>query len=226
MKIHKSGSFSGLQFIGHRACYMFLSLEKGKIRVRLGDSLYEIAAGETFLILPDTFGIRVGDWSCAVGGYALIEGALPIRECTVLYPDATAKKMLRVLFAEGEVDAEILFRHLHDVLPEGDSVLRKKIQGYVKKNLQKKLSLETAAEELGVSPLKLSGACKEAFGCGFGAYVSRIRMKDAKHLLQNKSLKISDITKRLGFASEQYFSIWFKKEMGMTPSDFRKYIKI
>ena len=223
MKIMKAGVLAKYETAGCTSFGTLLFAEKGKFRVRLGDAAYQVEAGEAFCILPGMPRERIGDWSSVSGGYILFEGAVPFAEGETLYPDESGKKILKSICFDGVGDAEMLFRHLHTALPEKG--LKKRIRDYVKENLHTKLSLQSAAEDLGVSPLKLSAACKEAFGCGFAAYVSRERMCSAKHLLQNKTLNISDITKRLGFTSVQYFSICFKKETGLSPSDYRKYIK-
>ncbi|MBQ7035970.1 MAG: helix-turn-helix domain-containing protein [Clostridia bacterium] len=223
MREQMAGDLSALLSIGHAAFYTLLYVEKGRIRVRLFDAAYEIEAGEAFLIPPDTYGERVGEWNLASGKYLLLHDAFSADECKVLYPDESGKRILKTACFDGAVDTEMLFRHLHAVLPKKG--LAKRIRDYVKENLHTKLSLQTAAEDLGVSPVRLSAACKEALGCSFAAYVSRKRLDGAKHLLQNKTLKISDIAKKLGFSSKQYFSICFKKETGLSPSDYRKYIK-
>jgi len=48
-----------------------------------------------------------------------------------------------------------------------------------------------------------------------------LRMKKAKELLMNPSLKIIDIADQLGYNDAYYFSHCFKKNVGIPPKEFR-----
>lgn len=54
------------------------------------------------------------------------------------------------------------------------------------------------------------------------AEIVRIRMDRACRLLRETNLSLSEITNRAGFANPDYFSVAFKKYMGMTPRSYRK----
>lgn len=54
------------------------------------------------------------------------------------------------------------------------------------------------------------------------AEIVRIRMVRACRLLRETTLSLSEITNRAGFASPDYFSVAFKKYMGMTPRAYRE----
>lgn len=54
------------------------------------------------------------------------------------------------------------------------------------------------------------------------AEIVRIRMDRACRLLRETNLSLSEITNRSGFANPDYFSVAFKKYMGMTPRSYRK----
>ena len=57
---------------------------------------------------------------------------------------------------------------------------------------------------------------------GFADYVSALRLERAKELLRDGKVKIKDIHSQVGFTSAHYFGTWFKKNTGVTPSEFRK----
>lgn len=63
---------------------------------------------------------------------------------------------------------------------------------------------------------------KKELGVGFADYVSALRLERAKELLRDGKVKIKDIHSQVGFTSAHYFGTWFKKNTGVTPSEFRK----
>ena len=53
-----------------------------------------------------------------------------------------------------------------------------------------------------------------------------LKIKLAEDLLLNSNLCIRQIAGRVGFYDTNYFTRFFKKETGYTPTDFRKNIKV
>ena len=54
------------------------------------------------------------------------------------------------------------------------------------------------------------------------SYTDAQRLKLAKRLLENNSMKVQDISARLGFNYAQSFIAFFKSSTGMTPSEYRQ----
>jgi AraC-like DNA-binding protein len=52
-------------------------------------------------------------------------------------------------------------------------------------------------------------------------FLRRIRLDQAKLMLLDERLAVKEISSRLGFSSEFYFSQWFRRETGTSPSRFR-----
>lgn len=59
-------------------------------------------------------------------------------------------------------------------------------------------------------------------GINFIDFVTMVRIKEATRLLENTSLRISEIAERLGYADLAYFSNIFKRVMDSTPSEYRR----
>ena len=53
-------------------------------------------------------------------------------------------------------------------------------------------------------------------------HLINIRIKNAKQLLVDTSLPLSEIAEKTGFENGYYFSTAFKKEVGLSPSEYRK----
>ncbi|HHY83876.1 MAG TPA: helix-turn-helix domain-containing protein, partial [Clostridiales bacterium] len=64
---------------------------------------------------------------------------------------------------------------------------------------------------------------KKEIGISFVDYVSKLRLEKAQELLKESTIKIKDISERVGFSNPHYFGIWFKENTGVTPSQYRKY---
>ena len=55
----------------------------------------------------------------------------------------------------------------------------------------------------------------------FTEYVSRVRIENAKNLLLNPNLRISEIAYQVGFQSLTHFNRVFKKVAGESPTEYR-----
>ncbi|HHU79331.1 MAG: PocR ligand-binding domain-containing protein [Caldicoprobacterales bacterium] len=93
---------------------------------------------------------------------------------------------------------------------------------YIRENYNENLSLEDVAQKVFISPYYLSHLFREELGITFLEYLTRIRIEEAKKLLQDRSLTIFDISARVGYEDPGYFSKVFKKNMGVSPNQYRK----
>ena len=83
-------------------------------------------------------------------------------------------------------------------------------------------TIASYADEAGISENYLSRLVKQSTGRSVGAWIDIVRIQRAKRLLSSTSLSIIDIATSVGVEDQSYFSRLFKKETGVTPSDFRK----
>ncbi len=94
---------------------------------------------------------------------------------------------------------------------------------YVKDNYENpNLSLADTADHIHVSVPYLSKKFKEETGDSFQNYLQRLRLSKAMALLKDENALIYDIAEKCGYSSQHYFSTAFKKELGMSPADYRK----
>ena len=77
------------------------------------------------------------------------------------------------------------------------------------------------AELLHVTPNHLNALSKEHLGKQAGELIRNRIVLEAKRLLVNLSLSVSEIAYKLNFNDNSYFTKFFKKEVGMTPEAFR-----
>jgi AraC-like DNA-binding protein len=87
------------------------------------------------------------------------------------------------------------------------------------------ISLEDCALEAGLSPWHLLRSFRAAFGETPKEYLTRLRLKQAQHLLTVSSRSITEVCLDVGFSSLGTFSLLFKRHTGYSPKDFRKQIR-
>lgn len=91
----------------------------------------------------------------------------------------------------------------------------------IRESLEKDLTIQQIAEELGVSYSNFRKLFKEFTGISPSLYQQDLRLQRAKELLTTTSLSIKEIAYRLCFESPDYFSSKFKIKTGKKPSEFR-----
>lgn len=82
------------------------------------------------------------------------------------------------------------------------------------------ISLELCAERLDVHPVRLSKAFKHVSGQTFIDYLTELRIRKSKELLKDTDCKITEIARLVGY-QPTYFNKIFRKQEGMTASEFR-----
>jgi len=78
------------------------------------------------------------------------------------------------------------------------------------------------AELLYITPNHLNAVCKDVLGLSAGEVIRNRTLLEAKRLLTNPKLNISEIAFNLNFSDNSYFTKFFKKIEGITPEEFRK----
>lgn len=90
---------------------------------------------------------------------------------------------------------------------------------YIKENLDKDISIRTLANFLCVSPSKLKRVFSKYSALSLHKFVLAVKTEKAKELLKS-GLSSKEVSRRLGFDNQNYFSAVFKRETGKSPSAF------
>ena len=83
------------------------------------------------------------------------------------------------------------------------------------------LMLQDVAKAVNMSKSRFSTVFSQTTGQSFTEYLIYLRLSKAKELLKSSNLKSSQIATEIGYNDSHYFSYIFKKNVGMTPSDYR-----
>lgn len=107
-----------------------------------------------------------------------------------------------------------------------NTVLLRNFQKLIELHYKEKKLTKDYAAMLYVTPNHLNALCKDITGRSSGELIRDRILLEAKRLLVNARLTISQLAAELQFADNSYFSKFFKKYEGVTPEVFRnKHIK-
>ena len=73
-----------------------------------------------------------------------------------------------------------------------------------------------------ITPNHLNALCNDFLGVSAGVLIRERVILEAKRLLINLDLLISEVAAKLNFDDQSYFIKFFKKHEGLTPEKFRK----
>lgn len=93
---------------------------------------------------------------------------------------------------------------------------------YMQEHLKEEISLNVLADEFHLSAQYISQLFKNEIGVNFLAYLTNIRMEQAKKLLLSSDDTVAEIAEKSGYADYRVFTKAFKKSEGVTPSQYRR----
>lgn len=88
-------------------------------------------------------------------------------------------------------------------------------------NLKYPWSVTEVAERVGLSRSHFSTLFKKVTGENFIDFLYRLRLELACELLCHTTMTLQEIGEQIGMSDGKYFSKWFKRSNGTTPSQFR-----
>jgi AraC family transcriptional regulator, transcriptional activator of pobA len=103
-----------------------------------------------------------------------------------------------------------------------NSVLLRNFQKLIEQHYKEKKLTKDYAAMLYVTPNHLNALCKDVTGRSAGELIRDRILLEAKRLLTNAKMSISEIALELEFMDNSYFTKFFKKYEGVTPDAFRK----
>jgi two-component system, response regulator YesN len=95
------------------------------------------------------------------------------------------------------------------------------IISYVETYYMEDMSLERLANRFFFSREHISRKFKQETGMTLSKYITKLRIDQAKRWLKESDESIFSISTMLGYQDEKYFSKLFKKEVGITPFEYR-----
>lgn len=99
-----------------------------------------------------------------------------------------------------------------------DSLLFKSAVDCMKNNLSTPLSVKELAFKISVSESSLKRLFTKYAGMGIHKYFTTLKVKTATAMLED-GVPVGEVSEKLGFSSQAYFSVFYKRETGKNPSE-------
>ena len=144
------------------------------------------------------------------------------------------KEKIEKINSENLKEIEIILKEfllrLHDLISfnpdDKNQQIINEMKEYIAANYQDGITLSEMARKFNLSSGHLSNLFHEETGESFSDYLNMIRLNKAKELLKTTDDKIYQIADQLGFNDAYYFSSWFKKLVGASPTTYRDNINL
>lgn len=131
-------------------------------------------------------------------------------------------------FVDHVDDKEGFVQHMQREIEYGSSrneevsELVKKTLAFIDQRFNKGIQLNDIAESFGVSPGYLSNTIRRETGYTFMEHITQRRIGLAKELLPDTALSVVQVAEAAGYGDYVYFTKIFKKNVGISPSKYRK----
>ncbi len=150
-------------------------------------------------------------------------------------PHPTVNKLTEIyhVFSEGKpVREALLSKYINDILTTfllyspisidtSDRPMSERVISYIGEHFAEDISINELAQVAGLSQYHFIRSFRKETGFTPHEYLINIRINTAKYLLKNSQLSIKDICYQAGFSCESVFCSTFKRQLKMTPTEYR-----
>ncbi len=149
----------------------------------------------------------------------LVEELFSPRERGSLYADSLADAIALHLLRDTTTMRKADAAKGHGLDPVALRVVCERIEA----SLCDGVSLEDLASEVGLSRYHFARAFKTSTGVSPHRYLTQRRVDKAKELLRATEMPMIDLALAVGFASQAHLCDWFRRLVGMSPGEFRRF---
>lgn len=107
-------------------------------------------------------------------------------------------------------------------LSKQDMLYIRQAKTILDENFDKHITIPQLARQAGINEAKLKEGFRELYGNSIHTHLQQLRLEKAKQLLLTTTMPITDITYHIGYSHVTHFTTLFKKEFGLTPTEWRK----
>lgn len=104
---------------------------------------------------------------------------------------------------------------------ENKQKIRQAVQ-YIQQNFRQPLNMAQVSNHVSMNYSLFSLLFKQYTGSNFVSYMQKLRLDEAKHLLEATDWRVNEIGRRAGFSDEKRFLKVFKAVVGMSPTEYRR----
>jgi len=220
----------------------FVYLTDGELLAEADGKAYMCSAGH-ILLIPSGMPFSVHYYDGCVGytggfmlsllpdvSYPVLHGAEPVHYAFWFDEAAFVSHLFNMLVSYYEQGKPLLLGKGMDMLLSmidygKGSVTSPMVSSFLDHIFDRSLpigNVASCAAELGITPGYLNKLLKNATGRTAGAWIDISRVNLAKSLLRQPDKAVIDVAVAIGLDDQSYFARFFKRNTGMTPSEYRK----
>lgn len=209
--------------------YVYPLEQERKLSLALRAGQHHRMTKETADFMQQLIIENIGRESILQGLYRMMESISTTMEnmgvnCPPYPPVVQVPISLAIERMEKWLDACLIERNLLKSEDEMDRV--DKVITYMQEHYgDKSISLQRLADLAALHPNHFTQSFRKQTGLSCMQFLARLRMKKAKELLDDSNLKISEIAERVGYENPLYFSSYFKKWVGLNPSEYKERLR-
>ncbi len=98
------------------------------------------------------------------------------------------------------------------------------IRDYIHMHYGQDISMQELAESMNYSESYFCKLFKQRFGQNFMSYLTDLRIREARRLLEEPTVNVKEIGQRVGYPDSNYFAKVFKRITGQSPTEYRNHI--
>ena len=223
----------------------------GDGQFQIDEQIFPVQAHQLVVVNPGTVHTEVSYAACpleyivlGIEGLELtIPGSQEVRHCVYSFPEQNEVLdcMQRVLLEmqEGRPEYQTLCLAYMDIIMvqlirnASISVTQScarfpanrqcaAVRHYIDQHYKESITLDILAEKVSINKFYMAHAFKREYGVSPINYLILCRIREAKRLLAETDLSLSQIAAVLGFSSSSYFSQSFRSAEGISPTEYRK----
>jgi AraC-like DNA-binding protein len=118
----------------------------------------------------------------------------------------------------GEIIDMMTFKNVRS----DESRALRSIVKFCSKNFKQEISLTVLSEKLNLSRYYISHIFSDKLGISFTDYINSLRVSESCVMLRSSSISVTEVAYAVGFGTLRTFNRAFIKQMGISPSQYRK----
>ena len=218
-------------------CQELLFVFGGEASQTIDGLQFPLHTGDTLLIAPGAVHATTAlEDDCYIGVMAFFHTTalpstyLPAGSCpdvkrifSVMQEEATLRRPGHVLLTQGLLweSLGLIQRYGRILQPLASSSEGRRLEEFIRANLSRSLTLESAAAFAGYSPAYFSRYFSKLMGQSFKSYVDQMKMQAAKNMLSD-GIPVTETALALGYETASSFCRAFKRLTGQTPSTYQE----
>lgn len=104
-----------------------------------------------------------------------------------------------------------------------EDLLPAQLDAYLSAHFTERSNAVSVSEHLGIGKTQLYELSQEIYDCGIAEHIRNLRMEKAKTLLrERKDLTLAEVAAQCGYGDYNYFITVFSREVGHSPTSWRR----